>query len=992
MANLFQLAKLNLGLAPDPKLTFRSTTLAHLYSSPRPIPLSDTSYWSVYTAVFDFASDVPTLISSADIRKAIRDRPKNIANLLRVLIFKLDSLVRSESTRRLLEEKDREESGSEENSNPSPWRELGKKVPSTLYHGAAGIVGVGSVNTPKGPLREILNCVRVLTRILPFLMDHTPPLDSNNASGGVTNERRPSVTGETEWTKASEKEKAEWAQNLFWECQPVGAEKEENEATSPGHEGVVTPIAAQFVIDEEDEEEEVTEATNLNSNARPTTEAISSNPQATHPPLFATLIDTIAELLFLPGVCVPATSTGTASQPRYPIWTGGIGCVQLPPTHRQAHNSAKVEVLRLLLVVLSQPLYRPPHLYATASPLPPSSHPLNAVIGSPNPALSYFCTQTRKPLLLALLCSFLNTSLAPVKTALGNSAHALTTIASGLGKIAQEKIGFASPTESPRRPSLTSAPSSSNLGGASQIASNEGLPSWCAHTLSVLLLPSENNDFRNALGKLHRSSDLSFILDHLLAILSRPMSVVGSSSLLQPSSCGLAESVILLYLIIDTSPRLLSHLSQSSKTLDLVVALIYICLDQKDAAQPKLGLVRLCGILLQLISAKSIGQRINETIELPLSIRTRYAVPGTIADFVIVSICSIIFGTISTSNDQQDVGFETVYSSLIISITNLSPHFKGLSHLSAQRLAQLLGVLIAPKFILKSDGNVRLLYYLLESFNNVIQYQMSDNPQLIYVLLRVQNKFDYLATFTLQEGIKEINRQITRSRSLARRSSEAISISESRRTSIGSNDRGRKGKGKMSEEDDISGEQIEEKEMDQIDQVVESVESVTAESVGRNGFVPTEAWVSSWRDALPLDTIQIMITELKPKITTTTSTPTPQTLSLLSSATLIGKLPPVPMTPKPRPFTLTSIGSQSWIATQIWSLIYLRDSNSIVVYLYNVSIELFVIKHLNKNEGRLIGLWRGSFGNNRKSSTVDALSSSTFSTIDESVIDQQQPQ
>ncbi|EGG03426.1 uncharacterized protein MELLADRAFT_90153 [Melampsora larici-populina 98AG31] len=1037
MAKIFEIAKQNLGLSSDPKLNFRSTTLTHLYTSPKTIPISETSYWSIYSTIFDFASDVPILISSSDIRKAIRDRPRNVANLLHVLIHKLDELVHSQTTRRDLEEKDRGERGSEDSNGSgaftSQWKGFSKRVPSSLYQGAANIVGVGSNgNIPKGPLREILNCVRVLTRILPFLMDHTPLIDPSMSSPiNAAAELR--LAGQPEWSKPLDK--SEWVYHLFWESHSISSEKDEDELASVT-ERTLTPVTPQFVIDEEEEEEEeeTTETSNLNP-SRP--DATEGNPSSSHvssnqqPPLFSILLDTIADLLFLPGLCVPASTNGI--DVRYPIWTGGIGCSQLPLEHRQAHNSAKVEVLRLLLVALSQPLYRPPHLYgsSTTELVPEAGHPLASVLQSPNPALTYFSTKTSKPFLLSLLCSLLNTSLAPSKTPLRNSANALTNIATGLGKMAQEKMGFSSsisPTSTaknsqiensststgPRRPSLTTAPSSSNLGGASQATSSEGLSSWCAELLCLLILPelrnktstpssttfqsitlpaldasqpmsteskkvTEANGFRLYLSKLHRPNDLNFLLDHLLAVITKPMGVTSqlllpdavsstatASSLLAPSGCDLTEAVMMLFVALDCNSRLLPYLTSSRKIIQLVIALVFICLEQKDAPKPKMGLVRVCGILLQVLTAKELGVLVNEKVELPVGIRARYSVPGSLADFLIVSICSIIFSTNKEAAvEGSESGFTTIYPSLIITITNMSPYIKGLGSLASARLAQLLTIFSAPRFLLREDGNVRLLYYLLEAFNNVIHYQMSDNPNLIYALIRVHPRFDYLATFTLQDGLKEIQQ-----RNLIRRSSEISNTNESARSSLGSDRSKGKGKMKATEGSVIEGsinEDCEEELQTQpppemVEERMRGSVEITAVSVGRNGFVPTETWVTSWRDSLPLDTIQIMITELKPKLSSITpNTATETTLTLLSSATLVGHLP-APTKPKSRSFNLTSSGALSWVGGLVWSLIFLKDSNSQVGYFNGIGIELFGVKHLtsnSKNDGsRLAMIWK----------------------------------
>ncbi|KAI8456423.1 hypothetical protein BY996DRAFT_8448090 [Phakopsora pachyrhizi] len=169
MASVLDFAKKNLGLAPDPKLHFRATALNQLHSSKHPIPVTDKSYWLTYYSVFDFASKVPTLIPISKLCKAIRDRPENVENLLRVLILKLDSLIQSQSTRNILEEREWNSLGGDDGSGPqnvsnissslkSQIKSFSLKVTTLIYNGAVEIAGLSDSRSfnqeePKESLR-----------------------------------------------------------------------------------------------------------------------------------------------------------------------------------------------------------------------------------------------------------------------------------------------------------------------------------------------------------------------------------------------------------------------------------------------------------------------------------------------------------------------------------------------------------------------------------------------------------------------------------------------------------------------------------------------------------------------------------------------------------------------------------------------------------------------------------------------------------------------
>jgi hypothetical protein len=124
------------------------------------------------------------------------------------------------------------------------------------------------------------------------------------------------------------------------------------------------------------------------------------------------------------------------------------------------------------------------------------------------------------------------------------------------------------------------------------------------------------------------------------------------------------------------------------------------------------------------------------------------------------------------------------------------------------------------------EGNPRLVYYLLETFNNVILFQMNENPNLIYGILRNRSRFEGLGSFTLKAGVREI-KKLKEARSKNRDKKEEENMSDKKR-------------GKMKEVIPEDESKEEEKE-DEDEEPVEAFE-------GRNGFIATEEWVSSWRE------------------------------------------------------------------------------------------------------------------------------------------------
>ena len=107
--------------------------------------------------------------------------------------------------------------------------------------------------------------------------------------------------------------------------------------------------------------------------------------------------------------------------------------------------------------------------------------------------------------------------------------------------------------------------------------------------------------------------------------------------------------------------------------------------------------------MMQSITAeRGVGSRINAPVEMRPALRQRYGVPGTLADFLVVSIYTLVFTT--------KARLAAMYPAFVLTIDNISPYAKGLSQVSATRLVQLFLAFSAPSFLLMEEGNPRLVF------------------------------------------------------------------------------------------------------------------------------------------------------------------------------------------------------------------------------------------------------------------------------------------
>lgn len=131
-----------------------------------------------------------------------------------------------------------------------------------------------------------------------------------------------------------------------------------------------------------------------------------------------------------------------------------------------------------------------------------------------------------------------------------------------------------------------------------------------------------------------------------------------------------------------------------------------------------LNLVKLAAFLLQTLSAdKLLGLALNTPLSKSVPLPAKYAVPGTALDFLVQHLYSLIFTTKGALN--------AIYPAFILTIDNVSPYMRNPSIKTSTRLLQLFLAISNPGFLLSDEANPRLIFYLLEAFNNVVRYQLT---------------------------------------------------------------------------------------------------------------------------------------------------------------------------------------------------------------------------------------------------------------------------
>ncbi|WFD34536.1 hypothetical protein MCUN1_001377 [Malassezia cuniculi] len=334
------------GSEPTPKTVFQTsvdTGIPRLYSE-RHVPVADHRYWVQYTTLFETEADVANMLTVDVFRKVASEAPENLVNLVEVLVMHMESLV------------------DDPQFAPVPPRTRGGF--SALF----APTNVSPLRDGRNRALEVLNCCRIISRVVPVIYETLPQGDEPSLEQQVLWTPRSRVNPKTE----ERKERTEKGEKSMDDQFTLTDGDESILSVSPGVQALALPDDG---VDDR---------------------SIRSDVQVT---VGHSLLDTLVELLFHSGFTMPWTeeqlNTGATdiSRVHFTIWESGIGCpVDLEGTLRE-HVLHRIEVLRCLLVLLAKPMY-----------VPAAEQYTNTSV-----ALEHVACELERPAVLAFLCSMLNT-------------------------------------------------------------------------------------------------------------------------------------------------------------------------------------------------------------------------------------------------------------------------------------------------------------------------------------------------------------------------------------------------------------------------------------------------------------------------------------------------------------------------------------------------------------------------------------------------------
>lgn len=478
------------------------------------------------------------------------------------------------------------------------------------------------------------------------------------------------------------------------------------------------------------------------------------------------------------------------------------------------------------------------------------------------------------------------------------------------------------------------------------------------------------NVFRRYMGQIESPDQLNFIYKGFVRLLNNVHQAESTYLPYSITRIGIEqELLVLLWKCLEEIPKFMPYVLKHCDVTAILVPICYFMLEgRKDPA--KVGLMYLCTFtLLKLSGERNFGVSLNKPYQLALPVDVPLF-SGNHADLLIIVLHKMIVAGLAK--------LSPLYNCFLTIICNVSPYCKSLCTVAAVKLVNLLQLFVSPQFLYAAEANHVYVGLLLETFNNLIQYQYEGNGNVVYAIIRRKEIFDSLSTLTLPAAIQgAIELAHKNTNALAGRKSTNTPAPPAKRSSEESLDTvavaaNSSGDGPT---DLVSTQNVERKmEVDgEVDKPVQppqppssssqeggagsaepsAEEAVfppkgTADSEAHGNahphkFVPTEAWLQSVKAELPLNTIARLLKHLAPQVdelTASNGADDVKVIEFLRGTTMVGLLPvPHPIViRKYQPNKYTCL----WFTAFQWGVIFMH--NQTIPLFDGQNVKLFIVQ------------------------------------------------
>lgn len=396
------------------------------------------------------------------------------------------------------------------------------------------------------------------------------------------------------------------------------------------------------------------------------------------------------------------------------------------------------------------------------------------------------------------------------------------------------------------------------------------------------------NMFRTLLARIDTGKELTTVYKGLARLLRNvyeaEATYMGGTKL----QC-FQELLVLFWKFLEENPLFMNHILTKCNINEIIVPICFLMYrSRRDPAQ--IGLVHICTfVLLKLSGERSFGVSLNKPFntKLPTDLPLFH---GCHADLLTITLHKLVV--------NGAYKLVPLYSCFLTIIANTSPYWKSMSLVAAVKLVNLFELFSSPKFLYSGEYAYRHLSLLLEVFNNVVQYQYHGNAHLVYAIVRRKDAFGQLASLTLEKAQAQCHR-VYGEHTTVMKDLDAPDNGLSLDT-----------KGIPTMADDRSQSQ--------------------SSSVVGTPFQPTAEWVKELKDSLPMEAVTRLLQHLVPVVDEIVASKAgvvdeQEILDVLNEITMVGLLPvPHPIViRKYQPNQYTAL----WFTAFMWGVIFLRNQS-----------------------------------------------------------------
>lgn len=258
----------------------------------------------------------------------------------------------------------------------------------------------------------------------------------------------------------------------------------------------------------------------------------------------------------------------------------------------------------------------------------------------------------------------------------------------------------------------------------------------------------KTNLFIEYASRIHRTEDFAFIIEGFTRLLNKRL----EQSYLPNSTKHInfdQELLVLFWRLCNLNKKFMSYLPKTGYIHDIIIPILYH-LNENFQDPTKTALIHI-GVfnLLILSGERNFGVKLNKPLGNSISLLSNLpTLNGSHADLMVVIVHKLIL---------YGHNLNQLFNFLMTIIVNISPYLKALSMLACKCLIQLFEIFSSPFVIFTEPNYHQLVIFLLEVFNNLVQYQFDGNANLVYTIINKSEAFLNLANLpSSQSGIQKV--------------------------------------------------------------------------------------------------------------------------------------------------------------------------------------------------------------------------------------------